>query len=34
MSMRLANWAIVLAAGDGRRLSALSTDERGATVPK
>jgi mannose-1-phosphate guanylyltransferase len=34
MSMRQASWAIVLAAGDGSRLSALTTDERGATVPK
>ncbi len=27
-------WALVLAAGDGTRLSALTTDEQGITVPK
>ena len=34
MNMRQANWVVVLAAGDGTRLSALTTDERGAAVPK
>jgi mannose-1-phosphate guanylyltransferase len=34
MNTRYATWAIVLAAGDGARLSALTTDERGDNVPK
>jgi len=34
MSARCENWAIVLAAGDGTRLSSLTTDERGEAVPK
>jgi mannose-1-phosphate guanylyltransferase len=34
MSVRQGDWAIVLAAGDGRRLSSLTTDERGDAVPK
>jgi mannose-1-phosphate guanylyltransferase len=34
MSARGENWAIVLAAGDGTRLSSLTTDERGEAVPK
>jgi mannose-1-phosphate guanylyltransferase len=34
MTTRYATWAIVLAAGDGIRLSALTTDERGENVPK
>ena len=34
MSIRQGTWAIVLAAGDGTRLSTLTTDERGDTVPK
>src|ERR1017187_1893683 len=34
MSMREGIWAIVLAAGDGTRLSTLTTDDRGDAVPK
>jgi mannose-1-phosphate guanylyltransferase len=34
MSARCENWAIVLAAGDGTRLSSLTTDARGEAVPK
>ena len=34
MSARAGTWAIVLAAGDGTRLSTLTTDERGEVVPK
>lgn len=34
MTTRPATWAIVLAAGDGTRLSTLTTDARGNTVPK
>jgi mannose-1-phosphate guanylyltransferase len=34
MSVRQGDWAIVLAAGDGRRLSSFTTDERGDAVPK
>jgi mannose-1-phosphate guanylyltransferase len=34
MSARRKDWAIVLAAGDGTRLSSLTTDERGDAVPK
>ena len=34
MSVRQGTWAIVLAAGDGTRLSTLTTDERGDAVPK
>src|ERR1035438_3494388 len=34
MSVRQGTWAIVLAAGDGTRLSSLTTDERGDAVPK
>jgi mannose-1-phosphate guanylyltransferase len=34
MSTRQEDWAIVLAAGDGTRLSSLTTDERGEAVPK
>lgn len=34
MSETGANWVIVLAAGDGRRLEALTTDVRGVPVPK
>jgi len=34
MSLLRGTWAIVLAAGDGTRLSTLTTDERGDTVPK
>jgi mannose-1-phosphate guanylyltransferase len=34
MNMRSETWAIVLAAGDGTRLSALTTDARGEVVPK
>jgi mannose-1-phosphate guanylyltransferase len=34
MSVRQGTWAIVLAAGDGMRLSSLTTDERGDAVPK
>jgi mannose-1-phosphate guanylyltransferase len=34
MSVRQGTWAIVLAAGDGTRLSSLTTDERGDSVPK
>jgi mannose-1-phosphate guanylyltransferase len=32
--MRSGTWAVVLAAGDGTRLSALTTDARGDVVPK
>ena len=32
--MRKHDWAVVLAAGDGARLSALTTDDRGRSVPK
>jgi mannose-1-phosphate guanylyltransferase len=34
MSAQAGTWAIVLAAGDGTRLSSLTTDERGDIVPK
>jgi mannose-1-phosphate guanylyltransferase len=34
MSIRQGHWAIVLAAGDGTRLAALTTDGGGAVVPK
>jgi mannose-1-phosphate guanylyltransferase len=34
MSARQGDWTIVLAAGDGTRLSSLTTDERGDAVPK
>jgi mannose-1-phosphate guanylyltransferase len=34
MSLLQGTWAIVLAAGDGTRLSTLTTDERGDPVPK
>lgn len=34
MSLPQEPWAVVLAAGDGTRLSALTTDERGDAVPK
>jgi mannose-1-phosphate guanylyltransferase len=34
MTIQRQTWAIVLAAGDGARLSALTTDERGCVVPK
>jgi mannose-1-phosphate guanylyltransferase len=32
--MQAGNWAVVLAAGDGARLSSLTTDEHGDVVPK
>ena len=34
MSLPQGTWAIVLAAGNGTRLSTLTTDERGDAVPK
>jgi mannose-1-phosphate guanylyltransferase len=34
VSMRQGTWGIVLAGGDGTRLSALTTDERGYAMPK
>jgi mannose-1-phosphate guanylyltransferase len=34
MSPRANAWAVVLAAGDGRRLATLTTDARGESVPK
>ncbi len=34
MSVRQGTWAIVLAGGDGTRLSSLTTDEHGDAVPK
>jgi mannose-1-phosphate guanylyltransferase len=34
MSVRCETWAIVLAAGDGTRLSSLTTDARGEAIPK
>jgi mannose-1-phosphate guanylyltransferase len=34
MSLQQGTWAIVLAAGNGTRLSTLTTDERGDAVPK
>jgi len=34
MTARSATWAVVLAAGDGTRLAALTTDARGNSVPK